>query len=114
MKLYAKENRMVQASDMLNAMREAGYETKHIGEWDRWKELRVGGRLQVKIDVYEIKNEMMTAYLVSDTLGKVAAPLTEDKQEIMDWLKEKGYKTDKQWYLEDYGMDEEAWEEWNK
>lgn len=114
MKLYAKDERKAETSSMLKVMRECGYSTKHVGEWDRWKEMSIGGRLQVKIDVYEVKNDVITAYLVSDTLGRVAAPLTEDKQEVMDWLEDKGYKTDKQWYMEDYGMDEETWEEWNK
>ena len=114
MKLYAKENRTIKTATLLQVMRESGYTTRHIGEWDRWKDMRDGGRLQVKIDVYEVKNEIMTAYLVSDSLGRVAAPLTEDKKEVMEWLEEKGYKTDKEWYMQDCGMNEETWEEWNK
>ena len=113
MKLFKKSERGLKVADMLHTFRECGYTTRHIGEWCRWKEIEYG-RIQVKINVYEIKNPQKTAYMVGDTLGRVAAQLTEDKQDVMNWLAEHGYKTDKQWYIEDCGMDEDTWNEWNE
>ena len=113
MKLYAKAERTIRTNVMLSAFKKADFTVRRIGEWDKWKELSIGGRLQVKMTVYEIKNDMITAYLLSDTLERVAAPLADSKQEVLDWLKEKGYKPEKQWYMQDYGMSEETWNEWN-
>ena len=113
MKLYKKAERNLKVSAILKSFREIGYKTRHIGEWDRWKELSDGGRLQVKIDVYEVKNDIMTCYMLGDTLGRVAAPLTEDKADVMAWLQEHGYKICKRWHIEDAGMTEELWNEWN-
>lgn len=118
MKLYKKSERQIKASAYLKCMRKMGFTTKHIGEWDKWKELKndLGdfGKLQVKLDVYEMQAEGTNKiYLVADALGMVCAQLTEDKQDIMNWLNEHGYKPEKQWYMEDYGMDEETWKAWN-
>lgn len=113
MKLYKKSERLFKTAATLKSFRAIGFTTKHIGEWDRWKEIE-NGRLQVKIDVYEVVGNGMTCYFVSDTLGRVASAMVTDLQEVMDWLKEHGYKTDKQWYMEDCGMSEELWKEWNE
>lgn len=113
MKLYKRSERTLDTRTLLTALKKTGHTVSRVGEWSRWRELSIGGRLQVKITVYEVKSDMFTAYLVSDTLDHVAAPLAESKQEVLDWLKEKGYKTTKRWYLEDYGMSEETWNEWN-
>jgi len=113
MKLFKKADRVLDVSTILKAYRQVGFKTKHIGEWDRWKELSIGGRLQVKIDVYEVKDDKTTCYMLGDSLGRVAAPLTEDKADVMAWLQEHGYKTCKRWHIEEAGMSEELWNEWN-
>lgn len=114
MKLYKKADRNTKTQDFLRIFKDTGFATQNIGEWKKWKELP-DGRLSVSMTVYEIKkDDQVQGYILSDTLQRVACPITLDKQEVMDWLKEKGYKTAKEWYLQDYGMTEEAWEEWNK
>ena len=113
MKLYKKSERLLKTAATLKSFRAIGFTTKHIGEYDRWKELE-NGRLQVKINVYEVVGNGMTCYFCSDTLGRVASAMITDLQEVMDWLKEHGYKTDKQWHIEDCGMSEELWNEWNE
>lgn len=112
MKLTKKADRVLKVSATLAGFREIGYKTRYIGEWDRWKELSTGGRLQVKLDIYEVKNDATTCYMVGDSLGRVAA-MTEDKADVMAWLQEHGYKTCKKWYIEEAGMTEELWNEWN-
>ena len=49
MKLYKKSERKLKTADLLKTFRACGHETRHIGEFDRWKDLSDGGRLQVKI-----------------------------------------------------------------
>lgn len=113
MKLYKNSERSLKINDMLNAYKHMGFASKNLGRWCKWKELRDGGRLQVKLDIYEVKNDMITFYMIGDTLDRVAAPATESKHEVLDWLNEHEYKTEKRWYLEDYGMTAEAWNSWN-
>ena len=111
MKLYKKSERTIKTEPMLSAYREGGFETTNIGTYCKWKELQ-DGRVQVKMTVYKVAGAM-TVYMMSDTLGRVAAPMTEDLDEVKAWLTEHGYKPEKQWYMEDYGMDEETWNAWN-
>lgn len=107
--------RKMKASEYFSVFRKCGWKTNHLGEYDKWKDLSDGGRLQVKINVYEIiDNNEKKSYAMVDTLGRIMNPFVLDKEEIYNWLKEKGYKPDKQWYMEDFGMSEELWEEWNK
>lgn len=50
---------------------------------------------------------------MADTLGNIMCPLTPNKQDIMDWLRDKGYKTDKEFYIGN-GMSEDTWNAWNE
>ena len=113
MKLFKKDERVMRTAVMTKALKECGFKVREVGEYSKWKDMRSGGRLQVKITVYESKGDDRTFYIVSDSLDRVAAPMINDKKEVMDWLKDHGYKTTKQWYLEDCGMDESTWNYWN-
>ena len=86
---------------------------REVGEFKKWKELWNGDRISVTITVYEIKNELKTVYLLEDTLGRLCADLQENKAEVMEWLKDKGYKTAHKFYTEECGMSEETWKAWN-
>lgn len=114
MKLFKKSERKIRTADMINTWKVVGCHVKNLGEYKRWVELE-DGKVSVSMTIYEAKAEgMPTGYFLSDSLGRVACQTVLDKQEIMNWLKEHGYKTDKEFYMEDMGMDEETWEEWNK
>lgn len=114
MELLKKDERVMKADVVLSTIRECGGETKHVGEWDKWVELKNGIRYQAKMDVYEIVVGEKKSYMASDELGYMATRMVEDKKEVMDWLRSHGYKQDERWYKEDCGMSDEAWEEWNK
>lgn len=111
--IFKKSERNLNATQMLSVFRQMNYQTKHIGEFDKWKEAN-GIKYQAKINVYQINMDDKIAYVMADNFDRFMNPFTEDKKEIMNWLKEKGYKTDKQWYMEDCGMTEDLWNEWNK
>ena len=114
MKLYKRADRIMRIGDFAKAMRATGVELKELQEYRRWKDLP-DAKISVKLAIHEIThNGQKQGYVLEDTLGRVACQIILDKQEVLNWLKEHGYKKVKQWYLEDYGMDEETWEEWNK
>lgn len=113
MKLYKKDERKLQTAHIIKSFKSTGFTVKNLGTWCKWKDLGDYGKLQVKMTVYEIKNDDITGYIVSDSLGRVAAPVVPDKKEVLDWLVEHGYKTEKKWYIEDYGMTESDWNYWN-
>lgn len=123
LQLLKRKERFLKVSTFLQTMRQFNNKTEEIGEYTKWKELSDGSRLAVSVTVYKVTvderkyggNKVKTAYCMKDSLGfEMQKVLTEDLEEIKTWLKEKGYKTTKQFYLEDYGMSEETWEEWNK
>lgn len=123
LQLLKRKERALKVSTFLQTMRQMQAETKEIGEYTKWKELSDGSRLSVSVTVYKVTvdtrkfggDKVNTLYCMKDSLGfEMQKVLTEDLEEIKTWLKEKGYKTTKQFYLEDYGMDEGTWEEWNK
>lgn len=115
MEIYKGSERVLHIDSMLSALKETidGFESKQIGEWCKWEELTCGGKLQVKMTIYECKCNGKNIYTMADGLGRVAMTFSEDKAGIITWLKDHGYKRDKQWYLEDYGMSEETWNAWN-
>lgn len=113
MKLLKKSERTINAKKALTTYKKIGFTVENLGEFRKWKELP-DGRIAVKMTVYKVENEDCTAYFLEDILGRFACEAVTDAKEVFDWLKEKGYKTDKEFYLNDYGMDEETWEEWNK
>lgn len=109
------KDRTLDASLAFKAMRDCGWKTKHIGEFDKWKDSCNGVRRQAKVDLYEIiTTDSKKAYVLVDTFGKVMHSLNPDKQEVMNWLKDNGYKKDKDWYIEDCGMTEDTWNKWNQ
>lgn len=123
LQLLKRKERVLKVSTFLQTMRQMQAETKEIGEYTKWKELSDGSRLSVSVTIYKITvdtrkfggDKVNTLYCMKDSLGfEMQKVLTEDLEEIKTWLKEKGYKTTKQFYLEDCGMNEETWEEWNK
>ena len=118
MNLTKKADRILNASSAIKTYKRLGMTHKNLGEFCKWKDLRDGGRMQVKMIVHQMSGdkELIGAeriWFLEDSLGRVACQMQTDKAEVTNWLKEHGYKPVKQWYMEDYGMSEETWNEWN-
>ena len=114
MKLLKKSERKMHRDRYAIAMKAGGMELKRVAEFKKWKELH-DGRVSVSLTIHEITFHGQTqGYILTDSLERVATQIILNKQEIVEWLKEHGYKTDKDFYREDMGMSEETWEEWNK
>lgn len=123
LELLKRSERTIKVKSFLSTMRAIGNKTREIEEFKKWKELSDGSRITMSITVFEIAvdqskfggNGIAKVYCMEDTLGmEMQKSFTNDLNEIKRWLKEKGYKTVKRFYIEDCGMTEETWEEWNK
>lgn len=114
MKVYAAEERRVKVAQMLAGLRATGFTTKEVIEARKWKELSEGGKMTVRVRVYELTCETGTFYVMSDTLDRVMSGYEEDLNAIVQWLNENGFYTDaKEFYQKEMGMTEDTWEEWN-
>jgi hypothetical protein len=118
MELIKKSERKTKIQDAFNTWKQLGATFENEGRYMKWKEVS-NGRMAVKFDIYKVRvvnknfNLDSTFYVFSDTLDRMA--LSDDKVdwgEICTWLKEHGYKTEKDFYIQDQGMSEEAYEEW--
>ena len=114
MTLYKKSERVLKMSLLIKGLKEIGCTFREIGEFSKWKEVQ-DGRLQVTMTIYEMTrpDDENKYYLVSDVLGRLACEVQKDKKEVLDRMKAHGYKTTHDWYIQDYGMSEETWREWN-
>lgn len=114
LKIYKVSERVLKVSLMIKALKDIGSEVKQLGEFMKWKELDDGSRLSVSMTLYQIKTSDRVAYFFSDVLGRLACEAFLDVNDGYDWLRKHGYKTDHDFYIQDYGMTEETWQEWNK
>ena len=114
LKMYKRSERVLQVSCMIKAMRNCGSEVKNLGEYMKWKELENGSRISVSLTLYQAKTLDRIAYFFEDSLGKLACEAFVNINDGYEWLKSHGFKTDHDFYIQDYGMTEETWAEWNK
>lgn len=76
------------------------------------------GKLTVHLDIYYVEldsnklNFHDKMYMIGDTLGRICFMGDVDFSEIKNWLDEKGYMTEKDFYLNVEGMSAEDYEEW--
>lgn len=112
MTIIKKSERNLKARHLIAGLKDSGNTVKEIGKFSKWIEV-YNGKLQWSNTLYEIEADGKTAYFLVDSLGWVACVINPDKNDVMDWLKNHGYKTEKDWYIEDYGMSEETWNAWN-
>lgn len=103
---------------------EVGAKTKNLGTWKKWKTLKGGhDRITVSVTVIEVHlcfNGFCAKYdnvfyLLIDSLDKIMTKgYPKDFLDVEQWLREKGYKTEHDFYTQDYGMSEDDWIEWNR
>lgn len=114
MEMIKRSERTIHAGRLISNFRDGGYKVKELGEFKKWKDLKAGGRITESMTVYEVDMAGTVVYIMEDSLGMVAAQMTQNRNEVFDWLKENEYKTAEKFYTEDYGMTKEDWEEWNR
>ena len=114
MNYIKRSERFIKASTMFKTIKDAGGNTKEIAEYSKWHNLNEGSRIQVTLIIVKMTNMGNTAYILKDNTGMLASFPTQDLNELKVFLTDKGFKPIKQWYLEDCGMSEETWNEWNQ
>lgn len=117
MEYIKRKDRVLKSSGFAAGVKAVGGTVRTIGEYSKWHELRDGsGRIQVTLDIVEVyipSADVKKAYYLRDTFGYMASIVCGDLKEVKQWLTDHGYKTIKQWYIEDNGMSEETWKIWN-
>lgn len=119
---YTKKSERILKADALNVgLKSAGGVVKEVAEYSKWHELQsgeyAGGRVQVKMFIVKVdmsKVNGVVGYYLKDSMSMVASDIVTDINDIKRWLAEHDYKTIHDWYVQDCGMSEETWREWNK
>lgn len=114
MNYIKRSERFIKAANMFKTIRDAGGAVKEIAEYSKWRNLNEGSRIQVTLTIVKMVNMGNTAYILKDNMGMLASFPTTDLQELKSFLTEKGFKPIKDWYIQDCGMTEDTWNEWNK
>lgn len=111
-----KSERFIKSADFTKSLHDAGATVKEIAEYSKWVELYNGGRIQAKLTIMCVDSRSIggnVGYYMKDNFGMVACYPVNDINEIKSWINAHNYKTIKDWYIQDYGMSEETWKEWN-
>lgn len=119
---YIKKSKRILKADAFNVgLKSVGGVVKEVAEYSKWHELQSGEhiscRVQVKMLIVKVdmsKVNGAVGYYLKDGIGMVASDIVTDINDIKCWLDNHGYKTIHDWYVQDYGMSEETWKEWNK
>ena len=112
--------RLVKAAALNAGLKTAGGVVREVAEYSRWHELQnginAGSKVQIKMFIMKVdlsKVSGFIGYYLKDGMGMVASDSVTDINDIKCWLADHGYKTVHDWYVQDYGMSEETWREWN-
>ena len=109
-----RSERFIKSANFTKPIRDNGGTVREVGEYAKWKNIdEYGSKIQVSFTIVEMKVNENKGYFLKDGLGMVASYPTQDVNELKDYLLEKGFKPIKDWYIQDCGMSEETWKEWN-
>lgn len=111
LKLIEKSKRNTKTQKYFNMLKQLSASITNKGTYKKWKTVNPTDRITVSLTVYEVKLDNNKFFVISDTLGRVAFNEVIEEQSIIDWLEEKGYKTEKEFFLSN-GMTEEIYKEW--
>ena len=111
MRIVKKSERKLDMATYLSVMRKVGYATQKIGAWTKWQET-ASGQVQLKKTIYKVWNDTAKAYIGEDNLGKVFFDAEPSYEEVISWLTEHGYQTERDFYLNELGMDADAYAAW--
>lgn len=112
MQYFKRKERFFKAAIFAKNIKEVGGTVREVAEYSKWKELD-HGRIQVRFTIIEFATKVGKTYLMTDNEGLVACQVTPDLEEIKSFLTKHGFKPTKDWYIQDCGMTEETWKEWN-
>ena len=120
MKYVKRSERLLKAATLNAGLKSAGGVVREVAEYSKWHELQnginAGSKVQIKMFIMKAdlsKVSGVVGYYLKDDMGMVASDLVVDINDIKRWLADHSYKTVHDWYVQDCGMSEETWKEWN-
>ena len=120
MNYIKRSERIMEAASFNAVMKAIGGAVKEVAEYSKWHELQngehAGSRVPDKMFIMKVdmsKVSGVVGYYLKDNMGMVAAYIATDINDIKRWLIDHSYKTAHDWYIQDCGMSEETWREWN-
>lgn len=110
MEVFKMKESPCKGSSFIKALKSGGMEIKSLGKRMKWVNC-YGGRIGASFEIWQCKGrDVVSAFLV-DGCGMLRTRL-ENVSDVLGWLKDHGYVTEKEFYLAN-GMTEETWNEWN-
>lgn len=123
-KLIKKSDRKLHYGNTLADYRKNfGAKIESKGRFLKHKELESGiekGTLTVHLDISYVEIDVDKFdihdkfYVIGDTLGNICFSGEADFADIKNWLNEKGYRNERDFYIEVEGMSPEDYEEWQR
>ena len=120
MKYIKRSERILKAAAFNAGLKSVGGVVKEVAEYSKWHELQnginAGSRIQFKMFIMEADLSKIggsVGYYLKDDMGMVASDVVANVNDVKDWLVGHSYKTVHDWYIQDCGMSEETWREWN-
>ena len=118
---YIKRSERILKADAFNAgLKSVGGVVEEVAEYSKWHELQnginAGSRIQFKMFIMKADLSKIggpVGYYLKDGMGMVASDVVVNVNDVKDWLVGHSYKTVHDWYIQDCGMSEETWREWN-
>lgn len=114
MKYIKRNERFIKASTMFKTIADNGGSTKEIAEYSKWHNINEVSRIQVTLRIIKMEANGNIGYILEDNLGMLASYPTQDLTEMKGFLLNHGFKPIKDWYIQDCGMSDETWKEWNR
>ena len=108
-----RSERFIKAANFTKPIKDNGGTVREVGEYAKWKNIDEDSKIQVRFTILEMNVNGNKGYILKDNMGMVACYPTQDVNELKSFLEEKGFKPIKDWYIQDCGMSEETWKEWN-
>lgn len=94
------------------SLKEAGANVKRFPQLHKMVEKEYCS-IEYRYNIYEISTQYgKTAVAFRDGLNRLQYQ-ADNAKELIKFLMDKGYKTSKNFYTEEFGMSEEIWNEWN-
>ena len=112
MKYIKRNERFMKASAMFKVITDNGGFVNEVAEYSKWHELP-NGRIQVTLKLMKIQANNNAGYILEDNMGMLASYAISDLGEMKKFLVDHGFKPIKDWYIQDCGMSDETWKEWN-
>lgn len=98
----------------IKGMKDAGANVKKFPQLHKMVEREsCNCRIEYRYNIYEISTQFgKMAVAFHDGINRLQYQ-ANDAKELIEFLVSKGYKTSKKFYMEECGMSEELWNEWN-